>query len=90
MDCTTIKNYPSQTLLDYSILSIAVSPELYSVIILSTPTHFLLEGRQSSLLLNFLNERGDLRGSHFLEGVAVDLVQGVANLNKKQAKMRNI
>ena len=57
MDCTTMKNSLSRTLLNYSILSIAVSPELYSVIIVSTPTHFLLDGRGSSLLLNFQKDR---------------------------------
>ena len=50
MDCTIMKKPPSQTLLDYSILSLAVSPELYGIIIVHTP--FLLRGGLS-LLLNF-------------------------------------
>ena len=37
MDCTVMKKPSSQTLLDYSILSLAVSPELYGIIIVCTP-----------------------------------------------------
>ena len=37
MDCTTMKKPPSQTLLNYSILSLAVSPELYSIIKCAPP-----------------------------------------------------
>ena len=33
LSCNTMKNPPSQTLLDYSVLLLAVSPELYSITI---------------------------------------------------------
>ena len=74
MDCTIMKKPPSQTLLDYSILSLAVSPELYGIIIVHTP--FLLGGGLS-LLLNF--QKGGLdRISVFRGRVTVDLFKGVA------------
>ena len=37
MDCTIMKKPPSQTLLDYSILSLAVFPELYDIMIVCYP-----------------------------------------------------
>ena len=46
MDCTTMKKPPSQTLLDYSIPSLAVSPELYSIIIMCTPPPFSAGGEE--------------------------------------------
>ena len=36
MDCTIVKKPPSQTLLEYSILSLAVSPELSGITIVCT------------------------------------------------------
>ena len=47
MDCTTMKKPPSQTLLNYSIPSLAVSPELYSIIKCS-PT-FLVMGKRGGI-----------------------------------------
>ena len=60
-----MKKPPFQTLLDESILSLTVSPELYAIIIVFTP---LLSGRGSvkMLLLNF--QKGVFTGPHFLEG----------------------
>ena len=66
---------PSQTILDYSILSLTVSRELYGIIMVCTP---FLPGGGLSLLLNF--QKGGLdRISIFTEreGVAVDLLKGV-------------
>ena len=69
-----MKKPPSQTLLDYSILSLAVSPELYGIIIVYTP--FLLGGGWT-VLLNF--QKGGLdRISVFRGQVTVDLFKGVA------------
>ena len=65
MDCTIMKKPPSQTLFVYSILSLAVSPELYDRFI-----------GGFSLLLSF--QKGALdRISVFREGVTVDLFKGV-------------
>ena len=68
-----MKKPTSQTLLDDNILSLAVSPELYSIIIVCTPP-FLLGGGLN-LLLNFQKEGLD-RISVF-RGVIVELFKGV-------------
>ena len=61
---------PSQTLFGYSILSLAVSPELYGIIMAGG-------GGGVSLLLSF--QQGALdRISGFRGGVTVDLFKGVA------------
>ena len=73
-DCTIKKKPPSQTLLDHSILSLAVSPELYGIIIVYTP---FLVGGGLSLILNF--QKGGLdRVSVFRGQVTVDLFKGIA------------
>ena len=46
MDCTTMKKPPFQILLDYSIPSLVVSPELYGIIIVWTPPPFCLGWRR--------------------------------------------
>ena len=56
MDCTTMKKPPSQTLLNQSILSSAVSPELYSIIKCAPPLSG--NGGELSLLPNFQNGVG--------------------------------
>ena len=60
-----MKKSPSQTVSDYSTLSLAVSPELYSIII-GCISPLLLGGRELILLINF--QKGGLVGSQFLEG----------------------
>ena len=77
MDCTVMRKPSSQTLLDYSILSLAVSPELYGIIIVCTPLPFCWRGGGLSLLLNF-QEGGLDRISVFRGRVTVDLFKGVA------------
>ena len=74
MDCTVMRKPSSQTLLDYSILSLAVSPELYGIIIVCNP--FLLGGGLN-LLLNFQKEGLD-RISVFRGEFTVDFFKGVA------------
>ena len=39
MDCTTMKKTPSKTLINYGMFSLAVSPELYSIIKVCTPIY---------------------------------------------------
>ena len=73
MGCTIMKKPPSQTLLGYSILSLAVSPELYGIIIVCTPLSAV--GRVEPL--DF--QKGGLgRISIFKRGFTVDLFKGVA------------
>ena len=64
MDCTLVKKFSSQTLLDYSILSLAVSPEPYGIIIVCSP---ILLGAGFCVLLNFQKWRLD-RVPVFREG----------------------
>ena len=70
MDCTTMKKPPSQTLLNYSILSLAVSPELYSIIKCAPPFWYWEWGERLSHLPNFQNKGGGggggLTGSQLL------------------------
>ena len=63
MDCTTMKKPPSQTLFNYSILSLAVSPELYSIIKHAPPLSGNGEGRENwaSYKIFSLNYGGSLR-----------------------------
>ena len=78
MDATIMKKPPFQTLLDYSILSLAVSPELYGIMTVCTPPppSFLL-GEGLSLLLNFTKGGLD-RISAFRRWVIVNLFKGIA------------
>ena len=76
MDCTIMKNPPSQTLLDYSIFSLAVSPELYGIIIVCLSP--FSAGGGLRLLLNF--QKGGLDRISLSRGeeVTVDLFKGIA------------
>ena len=76
MDCTIMRKPPSQTLFGYSILSLAVSPELYGIII-GGGGGGGGGGGLLSLLLSFQQEAVD-RISVFRGGVTVDLFKGVA------------
>ena len=84
MDCTIMKKPPSQTILDYSILSLAVSPELCGIIIVCTP--FLLGGGLRLLLsfqkggldwISVFRERERERERGGGGGVTVDLLKVV-------------
>ena len=82
-----MKKPPFQTLLDYSILSLAVSPELYSIMIVCTtlpttpPSQFLL-GEALSLLLNF--QKAGLDKISVLDGVLLlTFLKGLQFLHKK-------
>ena len=55
IDCTAKKKPPSQSLLDYSILSLAISPKLYIIIIVRTPRH--LSGFDNLLIYEGLGKK---------------------------------
>ena len=76
-----MKKSPSQTLLDYSILSLAVSSEVYGIIIVCNHPPPLSAGKKVEPLTEF--SKGSLTGSQFSKGGYCRYFQGVAGFTKK-------